>query len=218
MDILNLSAPGAYSKTLSPRIKNRNEEAIGDMVTDAGLMILRTLGEFPNEYRQTLVVPVGLTHQELVPEHQGKPAYVEIRRYPGAQWTPGHRIDYRKVESYRNDPNRIYDPIAHDTLGSSVAGYYDLWEGRFYFTGYQAQAGFVQILRADTATKIPDVLEATWIRLAVGESDKAGQGQYGSSVAGQYGQKGMADLAEFRSGQRRFTEVSEPEPTGAAHE
>lgn len=216
-EVLNLCAPGTYSASLSPRIKNRNATAIADFVTEAGLILLRALAETPNEYRGVLVNVVALTHLQILPEHQGQPAYVEIQKYNGGLWRQGDRRDYRKIESYVANPSFIYDDQVHTANGSSLAGYFDIWEKRFYFTGFAARAGLAQVVRADVATKIPDVLENTWIRLAVGESAKAGDGNFSMSVASSYGQKGMNDLGEFKAGKRVFPEVSDPEPTSAVH-
>ncbi len=215
--ILNLMAPGVFSSSVSPRIKNRTEAEIEAIVTDAGLILLRTLAETPNEYRAPLINVVALTNGQLLPEHQGQPAYVEIQRYSGGPWTIGERRDFRKIESYRRNPLKIYDATNHDQVGSSLSGYFDSWEKRFYFTGFAARAGLAQVTRASVLDKIPEILEPTWIRLAVGESTKAGEGNYTLSVAGAYGQKGMQDLAEFQAGKRIFSEISDPEPTSAVH-
>jgi hypothetical protein len=215
--ILNLCDAGTFSSAISPRIKNRTPNEIDAIVTDAGLILLRALAETPNEYRSSLINAVTLTHLQLLPEHQGQPAYVEIQRYSGGPWMQGERRDYRKIESYRANTSKIYDPLDHNVNGSSLSGYFDIWEKRLYFTGFAARAGLAQVTRDDVQDKIPEILEPTWIRLSVGESAKAGEGNYSASIAGTYGQKGMNDLQAFQAGARSFPEVSDPEPSSAVH-
>lgn len=217
MEVLNISAPGAYDGAVNTRIKNRNSAAIDDVVTETGLIILRFLATHPNEYRSQFIVPVALTHLQLLPEHQGLPAYVEIQRYNGAPWRDGDRRDYRKVDSYRQNINNIYDDLAHDAAGAKYSGLYDIWEQRFHFTGFAARAGLAQALRTDVPTKVPAMFENTWIRLGIGEMDKAGQGNFTSALGEKSYAKGMSDLNEFLGGKRQFPEVSDPEPTSAVH-
>lgn len=217
-EILNLCDPGTYSAVLSSRNKTRNATAIQDFTIEAGLDLLRGIGETPNEFRSALVNQVSLTNGAFLPDHVGDPAYIEIQKYNGATWDQGKRRNYQKIESYRKNENHIYDDIDHDEEGSTLSGYYDLWEKRFYFTGFAARAGLVQIARADTATKIPEILEPIWVKLAVGNSAKAGDGTYSASQAGIYGTQGRSDLAEFKTGRRSFPEVSDPEPTSAIHQ
>lgn len=216
-EILNLCAPGTYSATLSPRIRTRNAAAIQDFTIEAGLDLLRAIGETPNEYRSALVAEVTPAHMTQLPDHTGDPVFVEIQKYDGGPWEAAERRDYKKIDAYRHNNNDIYSDLDHDQQGSELAGFYDIWEKRFYFTGFAARIGLVQIARADTETKIPEILEPVWVRLAVGNSAKAGDGTYSQTMAGIYGQRGMAELAEFKGGRRAFPEVSDPEPTSAIH-
>jgi hypothetical protein len=218
-EILDLCEAGTYSAAISPRIKTRNENAIADFVTEAGFKVLEMLATLPNEYRGNYLVPTPLNYQDLLPDHQGQPASVDIMPYPEGPWQPGAPLNYQKIDSYRA-LGKIYDPsgIPHNVKGSSLAGYYDIWEQRFYFTGMEALLGLAIITRADVATKVPAIMENTWIRLAVGESAKSGTGQYDMGVVAFYGQKGDGDMTEFANGRRTFSEVSDPEPTGEVHQ
>jgi len=216
---LGLADAGTYSSTLSTRNKTRNSAEIADFVTEAGFKVLQMLAEYPNEYRHNFVVEITPTYKQLLPDHQGQPAYVDIQPYNGAaNWIPGDPLNFQKIDSYRGFPN-IYDPAgkAHDANGSTLSGYYEIWEERFYFTGFAAKVGLAQIARSDVATKIPEILENTWIRLSFGEAAKSGLGQYDMGVVSLYGQKGETDLAEFKQGRRTFEEVSDPVPTDEVH-
>ncbi len=218
LEILNLSEAGGYAATLSTRNKTRNIDAITDLVIEAGLDLLRVLGETPNEYRSLLTNTLTPVHGAQLPEHVGDPVFVEIQKYDSKpNWEPAERRDYKKVNAYRLNTDNIYDSLDHDVADSPLAGYYDIWEQRFYFTGFAARIGLVQIVRADTATKIPETLEPTWVRLAVGNSAKAGDGTYSQSMAGVYGQRGQNDLEDFKAGRRGFAEISDTEPTSAVH-
>jgi len=217
-EILNLCEPGTYSKTLSARNKTRNEDAIADFVTEAGFKVLQMLAETPNEYRRNFLVPLDpAPYMDLLPDHQGQPLYVDISPYSGADFQPGEPKNYQQIVSYRDNPSKVYDTFNHDQRGSALSGFYDIWEQRFYFTGAAAKVGLAQVTRADVATKVPEIFENTWIRLSVGEAAKSGTGQYDMGVVSLYGQKGEADLAEFKTGKRIFAEVSEPVPTNEVH-
>lgn len=217
-EILNLCEPRTFSPTISPRIKTRNAEAISTFVTEAGLMLLKTIAETPgNEYRVGLVNQVTLTNGQMLPEHQGTPVYVEIQPYPSADYIQGMRRDYRKIESYRLNPSNVYDSKNHNVAGSTLSGFYDIWEKKFFFTGNAARVGLAQVVRADVTTKIPEVFENTWIKLSIGQAAKSGSGAYDLNLINKYGQEAMMDLQEFKTGKRQFPEVSDPEPTSAVH-
>jgi hypothetical protein len=216
-EILNLCDAGAYSSTLSTRNKTRNAAAIADFVTEAGFKLLQMLAETPSEYRHNYVSEITPTYQQLLPDHQGQPLYVDIESYPGAGFEPGEQKDYQRIVSYRDNPGKVYDTKDHNVSGSAIGGFYDVWEQRFYFTGNSAKVGLAIVTRADVATKVPEIMENTWIRLAIGEAAKVGTGQYEMGVVSLYGQKGEADMQEFKTGKRSFAEVSEPQPTNEVH-
>jgi hypothetical protein len=225
-EILNLCVPGGYTSTLSPRNKTRNEDAIADFVDEAGLMILKAIAERPNEFRYLLLTdtsPITVSGN-AIPQvneqsHLGPPAAVKITLYSGGTVRDGERKDYRKIQSYRELPN-IYDPSgkAHNLVGSTLGGYYDIWGDRFFFTGYSAILSLARMpVRTETATLIPGIMENPWIRLAVGEAAKVGTGGYEQNIIGEYGKRGQNDLEEFKAGGRVFKEVDEPQPTSAVH-
>jgi hypothetical protein len=218
-EILNLCEPGTFSSTLSTRNKTRSDTAIATFVTEAGLEILQMLAETPNEYRHNFVNEVVPTYGDFLPDHQGQPAYVSIQKYPGGPYEQGDDAkSYLQIESMRNNAN-VYDPTgkAHNISGSSLGGYFDIWERRFYFTGNAAKVGLAQVTRADVATKIPELLEPVWIKLSVGKAAKSGTGAYDAEVIKTYGSEAANDMAEFKQGRRIFSEASDPESADEVH-
>lgn len=210
-EILNACDAGSYSATLSTRNKTRNATAIEDACYEAGLKVMMVLASFPNEFRQDFVDAVSISHQDELPAHLGKPAYVEIQRYSGASWTTGDQKDKHKIESYRLNRLKVYDDKDHDVQDSSLSGYYDISDGKFYFTGYAARIGLATASRSDVTSKIPDFFENTVIKLAVGNALKAGEGAILFNIAQMYSQQGENDLTMFQQGSRSFPPVPEAE-------
>lgn len=218
LDILNASDAGTYSATVSSRNKTRAQASVDDAIIEAGLQIVSTIAAYPNEFRAAFVAPVNVTHGQLLPDHLGAPVYVEIQKYASADWTEAKQKNYLKVQSLRRNESKIYDKLDHDVNGSSLSGYADIWERKVYFTGYAARVGLATAVRADVATKIPDILEPTLIKLSAANCLKAGEGAYLVNIAESYFNKAQFDLAEFRGGKRTFREVSTPEPTSEVHQ
>ena len=106
-----------------------------------------------------------------------------------------------------------------ELVHSELAGYYDLWNDQFHFTGHSAIIRYARVpVRADIADElIPDIFENTWIRLALGEAEKAGVGGYETQLLQRYGLRGQSDLEEFKNGGRVFKEVDDPRPVEAVH-
>lgn len=218
--LLNVVDPGTYSSTVSTRNKTRNAAEIADFVTEAGLEILQMLAETPNEYRHNFVTVLDpAPYGAFLPDHQGQPAYVEIQKYSGGPYEQGaDEKSYLEIESMRNNPN-IYDPAgkAHNVVGSSLSGYFDIWERKFYFTGFAARVGLAQVTRADVASKVPEILEPVWVKLSVGKAAKSGVGAYDADIVKMYGTEAQADMSDFKQGRRVFSEVSDPESAGEVH-
>ncbi len=222
LDKINASDTAAYSASLSSRNKTRNLDAIKDAGIEAGLEILRKICSTPgNEYRNAFVAAVVHTHRANLAEHIGKPVYVEIQKQSGGSWVIAERRTYQKIESWRNDPHHIYDSVAHNDAHSKLAGFYDIWNDRLYFTGAAARIGLANATRADVltgaATRIPAMFESTWVKLWIGNLPKAGEGAMTMQMAEYYFQRGMNDLMMFEQGKRQMPEVDEPEPTSAVH-
>ena len=140
LEILNLVAPATYGGAISSRNKTRNLTALTDMVDEAGLQILKAIAERPNEFRYPFLANVTVTTSGTqMPAHLGPPASILITLYEDGPVKEADRRDYRRIQSYRENLNEIYDNTAnHNEFGSSLAGYYDIWDDRFYFTGFSA--------------------------------------------------------------------------------
>lgn len=210
-EILNASAAGTFSSTLSARNKTRNADAIEAACFEAGLKVIQFIASFPNEFRNEFVEPTTLNHGDELPAHLGKPTYVEIQKYSGAGWTAGNQKDYHKVDSYRTNRLKTYDDKDHNVQDSTLAGYYDISEDKIYFTGYACRVGLAAAERDDVLTKIPDFFENTVIKLAVGNCLKAGEGAILLNIAQGYNAAAENDLMMFKGGARSLPPVPEAE-------
>lgn len=217
-DLIGASPAGTFSATINPRSKTRSAAAISAAVEEAGLRVLQVIGSFPNEFRSNLINVLPAQHGELLPDHLGKPAFVEIQRFSGAPFRTADQRDRTKIESYRANFNKIYDPFDHNEEGTSLAGYFDIWERKLFYTGFAAQVGLAQADRADVVTKIPDFFESTVVKLALANLPKAGEGAYVLQIAQFYNNAAENDLAEFKGGKRRFAEISAPDALLPKHE
>lgn len=195
------------SATLSTRNKTRSADAIEAACYEAGLKVIQTIASFPNEFRQAFVATSTINNGDSLPAHLGKPAFIEIQKYSGADWEAGDQKDFHKVVSYRANRNKIYDAIDHNIINSSLSGYYDISEGKFYYTGYAARIGLATASRSDVTTKIPDFFENTVVKLAVGNALKAGEGGILLNIAQIYTQQAENDLMAFQNGSRSFPPV-----------
>lgn len=183
-------------------------------------MILKAIAERPNEFRYPFLADTGAitVSGDPMPTHLGPPASVKITKYATGTVVEGMKLDYQKIESYRENPFKVYDAVDHNLVNSTLSGYYDIWDDRFFFTGFSAVLKLARLpVRADNETLIPEILENTWIRLAMGDAAKVGTGGYESAIIGEYGKRGQKDLDEFKAGGRVFKEVDEPKPTSAVH-
>ena len=203
LEILNLADAGTYSVTLSPRNKTHNTLAVDDAILDAGLAVLKTIAESPaSEYRRALISVVAVNHGEQLPEHIGKVAFVQIQAFDGASYRRAEQRPLARIEAYRENTLSIYDAIDHNQDGSTLGGYYDIWENKIYFTGFAASVGIASVARADVATKMPEVLEHTQIGLAVENCVKAGEGNVTMEVARWHGDRARQTLAEIKGEKR----------------
>lgn len=212
-EVLNLCDPGTYSKTISARNKTRNASAIADATDEAGLMIITAITERPNEFRSDfarIVVLATDTSGDQLPEHIGPPLSIEIMPSSGGDWVEAEKSDREKIQSYRLNPELVYDEVAHTNAASKLSGKYDIWENRFFFTGFQARLSLVYPPSRSDVGFIPDHMEPIWIRLAIGNNGKVGTGDYDMGLIGSYWKQGLADLEAWKNGHRVFTEVDEP--------
>jgi hypothetical protein len=131
--------------------------------------------------------------------HVGPPAGVAITLSNGGTVREGFPLNRELINLYRELP-ADYDPasLAHDQAGSILGGYYDIWNDRFFFTGYSAILTLARHpTRTETATLVPGVYENAWIHLSVGEAAKVGLGEYQDSLIGAYGKQGQEELTQI---------------------
>lgn len=219
-ELLNLCLPGTYSASISARNKTRNALAIEDFVDEAGLMILNALAAYPNEFRYPfLTTPAAITtNGGLLPPHLGPLHKILITPYSDADAVEPERRDFRKINSYRSNINGVYSADEHDAEGTDIPSVYDVWEDRLYFTGLHAVITYARLpVRADNLTRIPEIMESTWINLSMGRAAKVGTSAYEGSLLESYAAKGQNELESFKAGARQFQEVDDPKPQSAGH-
>ena len=209
-EILNANDAGTFSETISARNKTRNADAIEAACIEAAMRVMQTVCEpVGSEYRKDFLQTVPVNYKDTMPVRVGKPSMVEIEPYAGGAWREADQKDYRKIEAWRRNPNNIYDNIAHNAAGSSLAGFYDIWNDIIYFTGNACRVTVAVVSRDDVTTKIPDVWENTVIKLAVAFCMKAGEGGYTIGMADRYQGSAENDLARFTGGKQVYKETSD---------
>lgn len=130
---------------------NKNE--ISNAIIEAEAQIVGDFAEAGHSQREPFLAWVpdaGMAHNDVVPGHRGQIEAVRIVPYiihdqedVDAPWIPGEKTSRYNIEQWRENHNHIFDPIAHDTLGSNLAGFYDLTNQTIGFTGVKAQAKVV---------------------------------------------------------------------------
>lgn len=194
-ELLNACAAGTYSATVVSYNLSRNATALSDTSAEAALMIGRAIITNPEHVHRNVFVsgsPTSLTHGAELPDMAGQPSLVEIEPYTSAGFTTGQLRDVQQIESYRSNPNSLYDSIAHSTQGSLLAGFYAISNGRIYFTGLNARAYFPVLTTAGVVSLIPDEYENTWVALTMGLSIKEGDNLF--PIGQYYMQHGEQDL------------------------
>ena len=198
--ILNVSAPGSLSTTVESTNYDRNADAIAESVREGAMMIAQAIVSNPKHVHRNLFMSptaTALTHGAELPDMAGPLDIVEIKRHSAGDFRPGQLRDVQEIDSIRNDTLYIYDGVSHTNAHSRNSGFYATANGRFYFTGYSAQAYFPVISRTTVTTLIPDEYEPTWVKLSVGLSIKEGDNL--ESIAQFYMNLGLADLGAIAS-------------------
>ncbi len=191
-----------------------NDDAMEAARIESGFEVLRAISANPqNGHHGSLCVMVTMTNGQFLPAHDGEMGVPQIVPFSGAQAVDGQPTKAGRVDSWRADPagaGAVYSgaadgtPVAHnladsDGRPSPVAGFYEVVNGRFKFTGHTAQIPVIQLTRAMADTGIPEVYEDTVIKLAIPKLVKVGDAL--EQIAGLYLNAGMADLAAIRNGE-----------------
>lgn len=193
----NASGSPVYSAVIQD--DRRVAGHVTDAATQAGERILLAICETEgNGHRPNFMALSGsIAHGAVLPEHIGPIGTVQIQPYAGAEFIAGLPADVDDIESWRANVSSLYDTVAHNASGSSLAGRYAVLGNELFYTGHDAKIYLANFTRADVATKVPDAYEATWVRLTVGLLAKEGDTP---GLIQMYAQAGENDLAAIRSG------------------
>jgi hypothetical protein len=164
-------------------------------------------------FRIDFLDDIALAHGEPVPFHYGDTSVPSITPFAGATFTMrGVRKAFDRIESYRLNRNGAYSSVNHNAAGtgntaSPLAGFYDIVNGVFYFTGHQATMKLADFDRDDVIEKLPDAVEPTVIKLACGMSAK--EGDTSDGLFQLWLSHGMNDLSELKTGATAFQPIDE---------
>jgi len=204
---------------------SRSAEEITETVMQCSMMVATTLCETDSHpWRVAFLENTTLVQAEPLPFHHGSTSIPDIKPYFGSVYLiRGVRKSYAQIEAYRQNINFVYSPINHNAAGpaqvpaptsgdpnttltfSPLAGFYDIVNGIFYFTGYEAYMKLAKFTRTDVLAKLPEAIEPTIIKLSLGMSAKDGDSSDG--VFANWTQLGTNDLTQLKSGATVFSPV-----------
>lgn len=144
--------------------------------------------------RASFIALTTVTHGATLPEHYGSPGRPQIEPYAGAGYRAGVWRPAAEIESFRENPENIYDAIDHDQEGSTLGGFYDFVGDAIVFTGLNCQVPLATFTDGNIASKLPASSEAGIIRVAVGLVKTEGDSQ----TLDEYARQGQNDLAQIR--------------------
>ena len=197
-EAINACAAGTFATTIDSNYLDRNATAITETVTEAALDIARAIVQNPDHPHRNLFVsssPTTLTHAGEVPDYATDQDLVEIQQVSAGSWFPGVKLDAATIQHYRENPSNAYDSVAHTAAGSILTGFYEIYKGRSYFTGFAARMYPPAISRATVTSLIPDEYEGTWVKLTIGGLVKEGDNLF--PIAQYFMNLGMSDLNDI---------------------
>lgn len=80
-----------------------------------------------------------LNNEDPVPSHLGDIEAVRIKAYSGGSYELAEATSRSNIKDWRDNTGLMFDALAHDANGSSLAGYFNLTNETITFTGYRAQ-------------------------------------------------------------------------------
>lgn len=199
-EALNVVSPGTFSTMVDSNYKDRVAAAITEYSREGAMMIARAIVSNARHTHRNLFIsgtPTALTHQGELPDMAGEMDLIEIELYSGGAYTTGTPASVQQIESYRLNPSNLYGSLAHTTQNSPLSGYYNIKNGRIYFTGNAARGYFPSIVRTTVTTLIPDEYEGSWFLLGMGFALKEGDNLL--PIAQYYMELGMRDLQAIAS-------------------
>lgn len=198
-----------YSSAVGDKARHATE--IETSCYNAAMEVARAVCEAGSSpFKEPFIEVVDLDHGEPVPFHYGDTSIPEIIPFSGAGFSlQGVRVTPAKIDSYRRNRNNIYSPVAHNASdggqASPIAGLYDIANGIFYFTGYQATMMVGLFERDNVFGKIPDALEPVIVKLALGMSAK--EGDTSDGLFNSWAAQGQNDLNQIRAGGTQFQPI-----------
>jgi hypothetical protein len=187
---LNAAPAGTWTINNSPTTdQRRNDTEMDYAIRDADAQVCLAICETPGHgYRSLFLTDTTLTHGAMIPDHIGPIESVRIQPYTGAQFMAGRPKDADDIDSYRNDTLGLYDTVAHNITGSSLAGYYSVIGNEIRFTGFAAKALLANFTRT-TDCQSPEVYADAVLSLAVMNLVKEGDAAPFAQFFAQQGQQ-----------------------------
>lgn len=200
------------------------EEILNNCINAGEMVLLAILETDGHPQRSAFMENVEVDYKAAIPIGFGSFGTPEITPYENAPYTvAGVELSPEEIESYRQNPRRIYCAVNHDQSypapedepdtvreASDIAGFYAVDGLKFYFTGFSAIVPVARFDRediyksSDKTSKIPEGFHSTVVKLAAGLSGKDGML---SDIAGFYNRQGLTDLALIRGGKEIIPKI-----------
>lgn len=161
------------------------QKAILAADAQACLAICETLG---HGYRSLFLTDTEITHGAKLPDHLGPIEMLRIEPYDGATLIAGIPKDADDIDSMRVNVNDLYDTIAHDEEGSSLAGYFKIIGDEVHYTGFSAWA-LLANFTPDDVCQAPASYEDAVFSLSVMNLVKEGDSAPFANIFTQQGQQ-----------------------------
>lgn len=162
-----------------------------------------------NGYRALFMSEVVVTHLQELDEAIGPIGRPLIQPYSGADFIRGVPRSADDIDSYRANVNSLYDSVAHNITGSSLAGYYDFdpISRVFSFTGFAAKVALA-IFTKTGACQAPVAYENTVFGISLLSLPKEGDA---APYIGLIGQQAAGHLKEIKAGAQEVSPIDIPE-------
>jgi hypothetical protein len=222
IDIIN-AAPAGYGTAITDDRRRPHpttgDNAITQARIESGMEILRAIASNPQHgWFGSLCTLVAVAHDAFIPAHDGEVGIPRIVPYSGATAREGIPADPDEIDSYRNDlPGAAFYSgaldgvqVAHDQVDangypSPLSCRYSIVNNRFKFTGYSAQIPLIQLTRTMADASVPDVYEATIVKLAIPKLVKEGDSL--DAISERYRAAGMDDLILIMKGEMQVRPI-----------
>lgn len=205
---LNAATAATYTTTIADDRRSAGE--ITDAILAADADVCSAICESAtNGYRALFMSEVVVTHGQELDEAIGPIGRPLIQPYSGADYVRGVQRSADDIDSYRANTNSLYDSVAHNVTGSSLAGYYDFdpISRVFSFTGFAAKVSLAVFVKT-AACQAPVAYENAVYGIALLSLPKEGDA---APYLGLIGQQAAAQLKEIKAGAMEVSQVDIPE-------